>query len=63
MAVHFQQLVPILLSQTVGRGTNEMKRDHIPILLLGGKGNILWSLKAFLEEGASQGASKQLFSM
>jgi len=44
-------------------GTNEMKCDHIPILLLERKGNILWSLKTFLEERASQGAGQQLFSM
>ena len=36
-------------------GTNEMKCDHIPILLLERKGNILWSLKIFLEERGSQG--------
>ncbi|NIO22134.1 MAG: hypothetical protein GTN76_15750 [Candidatus Aenigmarchaeota archaeon] len=32
-----------------------MKCDHIPILFLEGKGNILWSLHNFLEERGSQG--------
>jgi len=34
----------------MGRGTNEMKCNHIPVLLLEGRTNILWSSKTFLEE-------------
>lgn len=33
-----------------GGGTKEMKCNHIPILLLEGKRNIIWSSKTFLEE-------------
>ena len=34
----------------MGRGLQEMKCDHTPILLLEGKKNILWPSKTFLEE-------------